>query len=74
MEREEESFEELGIDTRGIPTHECLNCGSTQFKILASFENYELVWYTLQGYCYGCGAPVTVPCPVDDPEYVSYDN
>lgn len=55
------------FDTRGIPSHECLNCGSDTFKILAKFEDYEIAWYTLSGYCASCGSPVTVPCPSDDP-------
>jgi hypothetical protein len=55
------------IDTRGIPTHECLNCGSNIFKILAAFEDYEIVWHTLNGYCYACESPITVPCELDRP-------
>lgn len=60
-------MDETVIDTRGIPSHECLNCGSNMFKIVATFEDYEVAWYSLQGYCYGCGAAVTVPSPLDDP-------
>ena len=56
------------IDTRGIPTHECLNCGYDTFRILARFNDYELAWYTTSGYCVKCEAPVTVPTPLDRPE------
>jgi hypothetical protein len=56
------------IDTRGIPTHTCLNCGGDTFKILAKFEDYEVAWYTTAGYCDMCQAPVTVPTPLDRPE------
>jgi hypothetical protein len=62
-----EPAETLPLDTRGIPTHECLNCGSTVFRILAQFEDYDIIWWALNGYCEGCGAPVTVPCPADSP-------
>lgn len=56
----------MTVDQRGIPSHQCL-CGCDTFKILAKFEDYEVAWYALQGYCDGCGSPVTVPCPLDDP-------
>ena len=31
-----------GIDTRGIPSHVCINCGSDTFKILVKFDDYEI--------------------------------
>lgn len=57
------------IDTRGIPTHQCLNCGSRMFRIAAMFEDYDIAMWGLEAECYECGAPVTVPCPVDSPDY-----
>jgi hypothetical protein len=42
-------------------------CGCTTFKIIAGFEDYEIAWYSLEAYCYDCGARVTVPCPIDAP-------
>ena len=57
--------DELLLDATGIPTHACPSCGSNTFRILASFENHEISWYTLTGYCYCCGTKVTVPCPAD---------
>lgn len=59
------------IDTRGIASHECLNCGSDTFKVLVKFEDYEIAWYTTSGYCAECGAAVTVPTPLDDPTRIS---
>jgi len=56
------------IDQRGIPTHECLNCGGNVFLIRAVFENYDIASWFLDGNCAECGSPVTVPCPVDDPD------
>jgi hypothetical protein len=58
------------IDQRGVPTHECLCCGSNIFVIRASFEDYEVAAWFLEGECAGCGCPVTVPCPADDPERI----
>ena len=58
------------IDTRGIPSHACLNCGGETFKVLATFEDYDIATWSTDGYCYQCGAAVTVPCPVDDPERI----
>lgn len=52
------------IDTRGIPSSICLNCGGDTFKVLVRLdEDNTIAWYTLSGYCEGCGAPVTIPEP-----------
>ena len=60
--------EVFGSDLRTLgPLHTC-PCGSVVFNIMASFENYELVWYFLDGTCASCGNLVCIPCPVDDPE------
>lgn len=60
------------IDTRGVPSHECLNCGSVHFQILAQFEDYAISWYSLNGVCHECKAPLTVPCPSDDPTQLEF--
>ena len=57
--------ERFGSDLRELgPIHVC-PCGSQVFSIMASFEDYELSWYFLDGTCVNCGNLVTVPCPVD---------
>ena len=57
--------EKFGTDLRGLgPVHVC-PCGSQVFSVMASFEDYELVWYFLDATCVNCGNIVTVPCPVD---------
>jgi hypothetical protein len=62
--------EPYGSDLRNLgPIHIC-SCGSQVFNIMASFENYELVWYFLDASCVNCGNLVCVPCPVDDPHRV----
>lgn len=60
----------MSLDARGVPTHACPLCGHTFFKIVAHFGDYEIDFYTLDGECDDCGALVTVPCPVDNPDYV----
>lgn len=58
-----------GIDTRGMASRVCLNCGGDVFKILAKFdEDSDICWYTMNGYCHQCHAPVTVPSPIDTVE------
>ena len=57
--------EPFGADLRALgPIHVC-PCGSQVFSVLASFEDYELVWYFLDATCASCGNLVIVPCPVD---------
>ena len=57
--------EAFGSDLRAFgPVHVC-PCGSQVFNIMATFEDYELSWYFLDGTCVNCGNLVTVPCPVD---------
>lgn len=57
------------IDARGIPSHECVNCGYNVFLVPAAFEDYDIAWWGLEGKCLSCNAPVTVPCPVDHPDF-----
>ena len=55
----------FGADLRQLgPLHVC-SCGCQVFNVLASFEDYELVWYFLDATCVSCGNLVIVPCPVD---------
>jgi C4-type Zn-finger protein len=57
------------IDFRGIPTHECPICESRLFKIVASFDEYNIALWLTEGECANCGLKLTVPTPVDDPNY-----
>lgn len=62
--------EPFGTDMRSLgPTHVC-SCGCEVFNIMATFEDYEIVWYFLDGTCVNCGNIVKVPCPADDPNRV----
>ena len=57
--------EPFGADLRQLgPIHVC-TCGCQVFNVMATFEDYELVWYFLDANCVSCGNLVIVPCPVD---------
>ena len=56
------------IDQRGIPTHACLVCGCNVLVVHATFEDYDITGWYLDGSCSCCGSPLTVPCPVDAPD------
>lgn len=55
------------IDQRGIPSHACVSCGGNVLIVRAVFEDYELAAWFLEAECACCGAPMTAPCPADDP-------
>lgn len=57
------------LDATGIPTHVC-PCGCSLFKVLVSFEDYEVATYSLDGYCVECGARCTMPTELDRQEAV----
>lgn len=64
--------EPFGADLRGVgPIHVC-SCGSQVFNVMASFDDFELVWYFLDATCVNCGNLVRVPCPVDRDETQTY--
>lgn len=56
------------IDIRGIPTHACPNCGCVVFNIRAIFDEYDIALWFTDGECSDCGALLTVPTPVDNPD------
>jgi hypothetical protein len=66
---EHHTMSELTIDQRGIPTHQCLNCGCNVFVIKATFEDYDISGWFMDAECSCCASPLTAPCPVDHPEY-----
>jgi hypothetical protein len=51
----------------GVITHTCI-CGCTQWKIWASFEDFEISAYSLEMYCLECGAKAITPTPIDRPQ------
>jgi hypothetical protein len=57
------------IDQRGIPTHQCFNCGGEWFKVYCRFEDYEIAQYIIEATCVGCDSDVTAPTLVDSPTF-----
>lgn len=51
----------------GVVTHEC-PCGSNLWKILVTFEEYEIATYSLEMYCAMCGNKAKTPTPLDIPD------
>lgn len=60
----EDDMEPNPLDLRGTPTHVCI-CGSKQFLVRASFENYEISQYFLDMQCINCGSLATAPTLID---------
>lgn len=52
--------------------HTCI-CGSDTWKILATFDDYEIASYSTDMYCAECNAYAITPTPIDKPGY-SPDN
>ncbi len=56
------------LDARGIPTHECPQCGSNMFRVVVIFEDYQVAMYETTGQCVLCDSLVTVPTEIDRPQ------
>lgn len=56
----------------GVITHMCV-CGSTLWKVLVSFDDYEIATYSLDMYCANCGNKAIAPTPLDRPGYETLD-
>jgi hypothetical protein len=48
-------------------THQCV-CGSVLWKVLVTFDDFEIATYSLDMYCAECGAKAIAPTPLDRPE------
>lgn len=57
------------LDLGDTILHECV-CGSNLWRILASFEDYELTVYFTDAECAVCGTRAKVPTPLDRPGYI----
>jgi hypothetical protein len=56
------------FDLSGIIMHECI-CGSDMWRLVVSFQDYEIATYLLDMECFYCGTRATAPTPIDNPEY-----
>lgn len=52
----------------GMVTHVCV-CGCDTWKILASFDDYEISTYSVEMYCVSCGNKAIAPTLLDHPDY-----
>jgi hypothetical protein len=50
----------------GTVTHVCV-CGCNLWRVLVTFEDYEISTYMLDMYCSACGAKALAPTEVDRP-------
>ena len=60
----------MAFDFRPDILHECV-CGCSLWRIIASFENYEISQYMLDMECINCGSMAIAPTPIDNPEFDS---
>lgn len=56
-------MDETPIDL-GTITHQCV-CGSVLWKVLVTFDDFEIATYSLDMYCADCGAKAIAPTPLD---------
>ena len=50
-----------------LPSTFCGACLHDTFKILVRLdEDYRIGWYTMQGHCEKCNAPVKLPEPKEE--------
>jgi hypothetical protein len=56
------------FDLSGIIMHECI-CGSDMWRVVVSFEDYEISSYMLDMECFHCGTRAKAPTPIDNPDY-----
>jgi hypothetical protein len=56
------------IDFGDLIVHECPLCGSNMFKIIAWFEESEIVGYTTDAECFGCSSRFKAPTLADEYE------
>lgn len=59
------------MDARGLPTPQCPSCYGVLFKVIVQFDptDYEIGLYLLDAECAKCGTLVTVPTPIDHPDF-----
>ena len=57
-----------GFDLSDTIIHTC-PCGSDLFRLVVSFDNYEIAAYSTDMECIECGTRAKAPTPIDHPEY-----
>ena len=59
--------EPAGIDMSDTIMHTCI-CGSNLWRIVVSFEDYEIASYSTDSECIECGTRAKAPTPIDNPD------
>lgn len=57
-----------GMDLSDMVLHTCV-CGSNLFRVVVSFEDYEIATYCTDMECLECQTRCKAPTPLDNPDY-----
>lgn len=57
-----------GLDMSEQILHECV-CGSNMWRLIVTFDDYEIASYALDMECFECGTRAKAPTPIDKPGY-----
>lgn len=57
-----------GFDLSDTITHVC-PCGSELWRVVVTFEDYEIATYFTDMECIECGTRAKAPTPIDKPGY-----
>lgn len=57
-----------GFDLSDTVIHVC-PCGSNLFRLVVSFDDYEIATYSTDMECIECGTRAKAPTPIDKPGY-----
>ena len=57
-----------GFDLGNTITHVC-PCGGELWRVVVSFDNYEIATYSTDMECIECGTRAKAPTPIDHPDY-----
>ena len=64
----EGAWPNTGLDMHDTIMHTCV-CGSNLWRVVVSFDNYEIATYATDMECLECGTRAKAPTPIDHPEY-----
>lgn len=62
------SWPGTGHDVSDTVMHVCI-CGSNLWRLVVSFEDYEIATYSTDMECLECQTRAKAPTPIDNPEY-----
>lgn len=62
------AWPETGLDMRDTVLHVC-SCGGNLWKVVVTFDDYEIATYSTDMECLECGTRAKAPTPIDKPGY-----